>query len=115
MRRRALQFLGIAVEVVAHRKADHAARIGDLVLRVGVHLLPLALIELDKGPFSLTRHDPRTALRRLIASAAVPAAPPVWSAALAVIGRLAREVPCYGMAWSLEEPPFARLASALRL
>ena len=75
----------------------------------------LALIELDKGPFSLTRHDPRTALRRLIASAAVPAVPPVWSAALAVIGRLAREVPCYGMAWSLEEPPFARLASALRL
>ena len=53
------------------------------------------------------------ALRKLIGSAAVPAAPPVWSAALGVLGRLAREVPCYRMAWSPEDPPFARLASAL--
>ena len=75
-----------------------------------------ALVELDKGPsLALTRLERPAALRRLIGSAAVPAAPPVWSEALAVMGRLAREVPCYRMAWSLEEPPFAGLAEALRL
>ena len=75
-----------------------------------------ALVELDKGPaLTLTRMDRTAALRRLIGSAAVPAAPPVWSEALAVMGRLVREVPCYRMAWSLEEPPFESLAEALRL
>lgn len=75
-----------------------------------------ALVELDKGPsLTLSRIGPAEALRRLLASAAVPAAPPVWSAALGVLGRLAREVPCYRMAWSPEDPPFARLASALGL
>ena len=75
-----------------------------------------ALVELDKGPaFALTELERREALRRLIGCAAVPAAPPVWSAALAVLGTLARDVPCYRMAWSLEDPPFAPLADALRL
>ena len=75
-----------------------------------------ALVELAQGPrFVLERLDARLALRRLMSSAAVPAAPPVWSAALSVIGRLVREVPCYRMAWSLDEPPFDGLAEALRL
>lgn len=75
-----------------------------------------ALIALDQGPsFELHRLERPRALRALIGSAAVPAAPPVWSAALGVLVRLAREVPCYRMAWSLDDPPFDSLADALRL
>ena len=83
---------------------------------LAVGAAPLAaLIELDQGPYRLERVDARRALTRLALATLVPLAPPLWSAALGAIGHLAREVPCYRMAWSLEDPPFARLADALRL
>jgi hypothetical protein len=75
-----------------------------------------ALVELDKGPaFALTRLHWKPAFQKLLDSAAVPAIPPVWTEALAAIGRLSREVPCFRMAWSPAEPPFEPLADALRL
>jgi hypothetical protein len=70
-----------------------------------------SLVELAQGPrFRLERLDARTALRRLLGSIVVPPAPPSWSAALGVAGDLARRVPCYRMAWSLDEDPLERLA-----
>jgi hypothetical protein len=72
-----------------------------------------ALVELDKGAFRLDALGRTEALRSLIASAAVPAGPPLWTAALAVIGRLVSEAPTYRMAWSLDEAPFDRLSRDL--
>jgi hypothetical protein len=73
-----------------------------------------ALVELAQGPrFLLDRLDARTALRRLLGSIAVPAAPPLWAAAVGVAADVARRVPCYRMAWSLDESPFEPLAAAL--
>jgi hypothetical protein len=73
-----------------------------------------ALVELAKGPrFELEKLDARTALRRLLGSIAVPAAPPLWAAAVGVAADLVRRVPAYRMAWSLEESPFEPLAAAL--
>jgi hypothetical protein len=74
-----------------------------------------ALVELHQGPYALAPLPTAAAVRALIGSAAVPAGPPLWTAALAVIGRLAHDVPCYRMAWSPDDPPFERLADALRL
>ena len=74
-----------------------------------------ALVELDKGAYRLTPLGRTEALRSLIASAAVPAGPPLWTAALAVIGRLVQAVPTYRMAWSLDEALFDRLARDLSL
>jgi hypothetical protein len=71
-----------------------------------------ALVELDKAPaLSMERLDRRTAVRRLIPSALVPPAPALWGAALAVLGRVAREVPVLRMGWSPAEPPWEALAS----
>jgi hypothetical protein len=69
-------------------------------------LLPLAaLVELDKGPATrVDGLDPRTALRRLVACALVPPAPPLWSAALGAIGRIVDRVPAFRLAWSPGEP-----------
>jgi hypothetical protein len=78
-------------------------------------VLLAALVELDRGPFHLERVDSRRALVRLALATMVPPAPPLWSVALGVIGRLVREVPCYRMAWSPDDSPFARLAEVLRL
>ncbi len=77
--------------------------------------VPLAaLVELAQGPrFGLERLDPAAGLRRLLGSIAVPEAPPLWRAAVAVSAVLARSVPCYRMAWSLDEPPFGPLAARL--
>jgi len=76
----------------------------------------LALVELAQGPgFELEKLDPPVALRRLLGSITVPPGPPLWTAALAVVGGLVRDVPCYRMAWSLDESPFEPLASALGL
>jgi hypothetical protein len=73
-----------------------------------------ALIELDKGDrFRLDRLDPREGLRRLIPVVMVPNGPPLWSEALAVLGRLVRQVPVYRMAWSPAHPPWAALAETL--
>jgi hypothetical protein len=70
-----------------------------------------ALVELDKAPaLRMERLDPRTAVRRLIPSALVPPGPPLWSEALAVLGRMAREVPVVRMGWSPAEPPWEALA-----
>jgi hypothetical protein len=69
-----------------------------------------AIVELDKGrPFALERLSPTTALRRLIPSVLVPSGPPVWEAALAVLGRAVARVPAYRMTWSPDEPPWAAL------
>jgi hypothetical protein len=69
-----------------------------------------ALVELGKSPtFHVERLDTRTALRRLIPCALVPPGPPLWSAALAVMGRLTRRVPVFRMAWSPSELPWEAL------
>lgn len=73
-----------------------------------------ALVELAQGPrFSLEMLDAPTALRQLLGSIAVPPAPPLWRAAVAVSAVLARSVRCYRMAWSLDEDPFEPIALAL--
>jgi hypothetical protein len=75
-----------------------------------------ALVELAQGPrFHLTRHEPRMAMRRVLGSICVPPGPPFWTAALAVVADLAQAVPCYRMAWTLDESPFEALADAIAL
>ena len=54
----------------------------------------------------------KDALRRLIGVTLVPASPPLWTAALDVLGRLAAAVPCYRLTWSKDEPPFEALDRA---
>ena len=72
------------------------------------------LIELAQGPrFRLERLEPEMAVRRLLGSITVPPVPPLWAAALAVIGDLVRDVPCHRMEWSLDESPFDLLIAAL--
>jgi hypothetical protein len=73
-----------------------------------------ALVELAKGDrFALEPIDPRTALRRLVGVTLVPPGPPLWSAALGVLGRLSAAVPCYRMTWSKDEPPWDALRAGL--
>ncbi len=73
-----------------------------------------ALVELAKGArFRLDRLEPRVAIARLVRVILVPAGPPLWSAALAVLGRLVREVPVYRMSWSPGRPPWAELCELL--
>jgi hypothetical protein len=78
-------------------------------------LVPLAaLVELDRGPaLCVEPLDPTKALRRLVASTLVPPGPRLWSAALAVTGRLVREVPVFRLAWSPVQP-WAEVEHALR-
>jgi hypothetical protein len=76
---------------------------------------PLALlVDLAKGPaFRLTRLRPAEAAGRVLASAPVPLAPPLWSRALAVAAELVRRVPVHRMEWTPAEPPWERLAEVL--
>jgi hypothetical protein len=76
---------------------------------------PLAmLVDLAKGPaFELTRLRPAEAVGRVLASAPVPLARPLWSRALAVAVELVTQVPVYRMEWTPAEPPWERLAAAL--
>jgi len=76
---------------------------------------PLALlVDLAKGPaFRLTRLRPAEAAGRVLASAPVPLAPPLWSRALAVAAELVQRVPVYRMEWTPAEPPWERLAGLL--
>jgi hypothetical protein len=76
---------------------------------------PLALlVDLAKGPeFGLARLRPAEATGRVLASAPVPLAPPLWSRALAVAAALVREVPVHRMEWTPAEPPWERLAGVL--
>jgi hypothetical protein len=73
-----------------------------------------ALVELAKGaPFRLDRLEPRAAIARLVRVIMVPPGPPLWSAALAVLGRLVHAVPVYRMAWSPERTPWPDLLKEL--
>jgi hypothetical protein len=78
-------------------------------------LFPLAaLVELAHAPrLRVQRLDPRTAMRRLIASVLVPPGPPLWSAALSSISTIVREVPVLRLAWAPAEPPWPALDRAL--
>ncbi len=72
------------------------------------------LVDLAKGPaFTLTRLAPAEAAGRVLASAPVPLAPPLWSRALAVAATLVREVPVQRMEWDPAEPPWDRLAEIM--
>ncbi len=72
------------------------------------------LVDLAKGPaLALTRLAPAEAAGRVLASAPVPFAPPLWSRALAVAASLVREVPVQRMEWAPAEPPWKRLAGVL--
>ncbi len=63
-----------------------------------------ALFELRKGPrVEISRLAPEVVLRRLAGVLLVPAAPPLWSRALPILGRLARGVPCYALSWSPDQ------------
>jgi hypothetical protein len=71
-------------------------------------------VDLAKGPaFKLTRLRPAEAAGRVLASAPVPLAPPLWSRALAVATELVRRVPVYRMEWTPAEPPWERLVEIL--
>jgi hypothetical protein len=76
---------------------------------------PLALlVDLAKGPvLKLTRLRAAEAAGRVLASAPVPLAPPLWSRALAVTAALVQAVPVYRMEWCPAEPPWERLAGVL--
>jgi hypothetical protein len=76
---------------------------------------PLALLlDLAKGPaFKLTRLRPAEAVGRVLASAPVPLAPPLWSRALAVAVEIVKRVPVHRMEWTPAEPPWERLEAAL--
>jgi len=54
------------------------------------------------------------ALRRLLEEVALPLGPALGPPALAVASALVKRVPCYRMEWTPAEPPWARLAEALR-
>jgi hypothetical protein len=73
------------------------------------------VVSLQKGAFALEALARPEALRLLLGVTSVPAAPPLWTKALEVVGALAAAVPCYRLFWSLEDPPFDRLASTLGL
>jgi hypothetical protein len=74
-----------------------------------------ALISLAKGPaFSIERLDGSVARRRLLDAILVPLEARLWSAALAVLGRLVDAVPVYRMVWSPTAPPWAELRRMLR-
>lgn len=77
--------------------------------------VPLAaLVDLAKGAsFKLDRLGARDALVRLVPVVMVPPAPALWSAALAVLGRLVKDVPVYRMTWSPARPPWADLETEL--
>lgn len=74
--------------------------------------VPLAtLFELAKGErFALTLLRPAEAAGRILGSVPVPAAPPLWSAALAVVKRLVEALPVYRLEWTPADPPWDRLA-----
>jgi len=73
-----------------------------------------AVVELAKGEgFVLERVPKHLALRRLVGVTLVPPGPPLWDAALEVLGRLAAAVPCYRMSWAKDEPPFDALRERL--
>jgi hypothetical protein len=76
---------------------------------------PLRLmLDLAKGEaLRLTRLRPAAAAGRVVGSVPVPLAPPLWSAALAVVARLVQRVPVYRMEWTPAEPPWGRLAGIL--
>jgi hypothetical protein len=81
--------------------------------RTGPAALAL-LVELAKGPaLRLTRLAPAPAAARVLASAPVPLAPPLWSRALAVAAELVRTVPVERMEWAPGEPPWERLVERL--
>ncbi len=72
------------------------------------------LVDLAKGPtLRLTRLPAAEAAGRLLASAPVPLAPPLWSRARAVAAALVRDVPVLRMEWTPAEPPWEGLAAVL--
>lgn len=79
-------------------------------------VFPLAgVCALDKGTGTrIDRLAALAALRGLIPSTLVPPGPPLWSAALGVIGRVARDVPAYRLTWHPAHSPWAALERALR-
>ena len=86
---------------------------GKETARTGPVALAL-LVDLAKGPsFALTPLRPAEAAGRVLASAPVPLAPPLWSRALAVAAALVAAVPVYRMEWSPATPPWERLAEVL--
>lgn len=78
-------------------------------------LFPLAaLVELAQAQqLHVERLEPRTAMRRLIASVLVPPGPPLWTAALATISGIVREVPVLRLAWALGTSPWPALEQQL--
>ena len=73
-----------------------------------------ALVELGKGPE--LRFEPlgsREALVKLVGVLMVPPGPPLWNAALGILGRLVREVPVERLVWSPAEPPWDAIRARL--
>jgi hypothetical protein len=75
-----------------------------------------ALVQLGKGPtLRWNVLPPQTALRDLINVLLVPACPPLWNAALAVVARLLQVVPVYRMEWNPTAPPWPEMVGRLGL
>lgn len=76
---------------------------------------PLALlVDLAKGPaLRMARVAPALAAARVLASAPVPLAPPLWSRALAVAAELVRAVAVERMEWAPDAPPWEALVETL--
>jgi hypothetical protein len=73
-----------------------------------------ALVELGRGAvFRLERLAADQAFRRLLGVILAPPLPRAWSDAMALAGRVTREVPVYRMEWAPEDPPWDRLRAAL--
>jgi hypothetical protein len=71
------------------------------------------LFELKQEPeLRLERLGPQALLRRLLGVTIVPPAPPLWSRAVAVLGRLAESVPGYELGWSKDRPPWEAVSRA---
>jgi hypothetical protein len=77
--------------------------------------LPLrGLVALDRGPgLHLERLTRANALRRLIGATLVPVGPPLWTVALEVLARIARDVPVYRLSWSPSRPGWEQLRQRL--
>lgn len=73
-----------------------------------------ALIEIRQTQeLEIHRLDRVSTIRRLIGVTVVPPAGPLWNHALAVIGRLAHEVPSFSMGWHPGTEPWLPLLEAV--
>jgi hypothetical protein len=73
-----------------------------------------ALLELAKGPrLAITAQSADEARRKLVAALLVPPAPPLWSLAIDLADRLARNARAARLEWSLDDEPWSAIGQFL--